>query len=116
MVAVNKMDSATVNYSEERYTEIKGAMQVYLRDVGFDVTRVDFIPISGWVGDNIVERSKKMPWWKGPTLIESLDRVQAPMVAAAGFLFDVTVDSLLRSAPLTSHYGSLYRTSTPCKD
>jgi len=39
---------------------------------------VPFIPISGWVGDNMIERSDKMKWYKGPTLLEALDALKAP--------------------------------------
>ena len=37
-----------------------------------------FIPISGWTGDNMVERSENMKWYKGPTLLEALDALKAP--------------------------------------
>ncbi|RLF87081.1 elongation factor 1-alpha, partial [Thermococci archaeon] len=36
------------------------------------------IPISAWEGDNVVKKSDKMPWYKGPTLIEALDKVPEP--------------------------------------
>ena len=39
---------------------------------------VPFIPISGWVGDNILERSVNMPWYKGPTLMDALDAIKPP--------------------------------------
>jgi len=37
-----------------------------------------FVPLSGWTGDNMIEKSDKMPWYKGPTLLEALDTVEAP--------------------------------------
>jgi elongation factor 1-alpha len=39
---------------------------------------VQFVPISGWNGDNMVEKSDNMPWYKGPTLLEALDLLEAP--------------------------------------
>jgi len=42
------------------------------------VKHVRFIPISGWAGDNMLERSDNMKWWEGPTLLEMLDSVEPP--------------------------------------
>jgi elongation factor 1-alpha len=42
------------------------------------VKHVRFVPISGWVGDNMLELSENMKWWTGPTLLEMLDSVEAP--------------------------------------
>ena len=78
VVAVNKMDEVSVNYSEERYNEIKSEVKDYLRKVGFKSDKIDFVPISGWLGDNIVEPSENMPWYSGPTLLQALDKIQPP--------------------------------------
>ena len=78
IVAVNKMDDLSVNYSESRYLEIKDELTAYLRKVGYNPAKIDFIPISGWCGDNIIDRSEKMPWYKGPVLLESLDNLNTP--------------------------------------
>merc|ERR1712169_160371 len=40
--------------------------------------KIAFVPISGWVGDNMIEKSDNMPWYKGPTLLDALDNVNAP--------------------------------------
>ncbi|KAA0164498.1 hypothetical protein FNF28_03839 [Cafeteria roenbergensis] len=42
------------------------------------VKHVRFIPVSGWAGDNMLERSDNMKWWEGPTLLEMLDSVEPP--------------------------------------
>lgn len=76
IVAVNKIDS--VDYSEERYNEIKAEASSFLKKIGWNPEKIPFIPISGFNGDNMLERSDKMPWWKGPTLLEALDQVQEP--------------------------------------
>lgn len=78
VVAVNKMDDLTVNYSEARYLEIKSELTAYLRKVGYNPAKIDFVPISGWCGDNIIDRSDRMPWYTGPVLLESLNNLTLP--------------------------------------
>jgi len=75
---INKMDDATVKYSEARYKEVRAEFEKLLRMTGYDITKVPFIPVSGWVGDNLTQRSANMPWYKGPTLLEALDQVPEP--------------------------------------
>jgi elongation factor 1-alpha len=69
IVAVNKMDEGTANYSEERFNEIRDEVVNMLGQVGWNKTQVKesiaVIPISGWSGDNLIKPSDKMPWWKG---------------------------------------------------
>ena len=50
----------------------------YLKKVGYNVEKVRFVPISGWVGDNMIEKSANMEWYKGPTLLEALDMLEPP--------------------------------------
>ncbi len=78
VVLINKMDDPTVNYSKERYEEVKQGVTDLLKRIGFDVSKISFIPVSGWIGDNLIERSDKMKWYDGPTLIEALDTFQEP--------------------------------------
>jgi len=78
IVAVNKMDDKTVKYNKDRYEEIKKEVSAYLKKVGYNPEKVPFIPISGWVGDNMIEPTENMPWYKGATLIESLDQLEPP--------------------------------------
>jgi elongation factor 1-alpha len=78
IVAVNKMDDKTVKYSQDRFEEIKTEVSSYLKKVGYDPKKVPFVPVSGWVGDNMMEASPNMPWWKGGTLLEALDNIQPP--------------------------------------
>jgi len=75
-VNVNKMDS--VGYKEEAYTKIKTEMSALLKTVGINPEKVTFLAISAFVGDNIVKKSDKMPWYKGPTLMEQLDLFEPP--------------------------------------
>jgi len=78
IVAINKMDEKTVNFNEARYNEIKKETAAYIKKVGYNPDKVPFVPISGWNGDNMLERSPSMPWYKGPILIEALDLVEEP--------------------------------------
>ena len=78
IVCLNKMDEKTVNYSEERYTEIKKEVSDFLKKVGYKPDNINFIPISGWNGDNMLEKSTNTSWYKGPTLLEALDKIEPP--------------------------------------
>jgi len=78
IVAVNKMDDKSVEYGQGRYEEIKKEVTAYLKKVGYNPEKVDFVPISGWTGDNMIEKSPNMTWYKGPTLLEALDRIVEP--------------------------------------
>ena len=74
----NKMDAKGAEYKEERYNEIKAEVSSYLKQVGYKIETVPFIPISGWVGDNMLEMSTNMPWYKGPYLLQALDAIKPP--------------------------------------
>lgn len=78
IVCTNKMDEKSVRFSEARYNEIKAEVSLYLKQVGFKVETVPFIPISGWEGDNMIDSSDNMPWYKGPCLLEALDAIKPP--------------------------------------
>lgn len=78
IVACNKMDDKTVTYAKARYEEVQKEVSAYLKKVGYNPDKVPFVPISGWVGDNMIDRSDNLPWYKGPTLIEALDNLEPP--------------------------------------
>merc|ERR1711962_1317997 len=66
IVVVNKMDSTTpAPYSEPRFLEIRKEVQGYIKKIGYNPKEVIFCPISGWHGDNMLEKSEKMAWWTG---------------------------------------------------
>ncbi|MBS7626069.1 translation elongation factor EF-1 subunit alpha [Candidatus Bathyarchaeota archaeon] len=77
-VAITKMDDATVNWSQARFEECKKEVESLLKTVGYDTSKIAFVPVSGWTGDNLTKPSDKMPWYKGPTLIEVLDSFTLP--------------------------------------
>jgi len=78
IVLVNKMDEKSTNYSEARFNEIRAEVSNFIKKIGYNPEKVPFVPISGWNGDNMLEKSDNMPWWKGPTLLEALDGIQEP--------------------------------------
>merc|ERR1712098_907272 len=66
IVGVNKMDTTSPNpYSEPRFLEIRKEVQGYIKKIGYNPKEVIFCPISGWLGDNMLEKSEKMAWWTG---------------------------------------------------
>ncbi|ENN96631.1 elongation factor 1-alpha [Methanocaldococcus villosus KIN24-T80] len=76
-VCINKMD--TVNYSQEEYEKMKKMLsEQLLKILGYDPSKIDFIPTASLKGDNVVKRSENMPWYKGPTLVEAIDKFQPP--------------------------------------
>ena len=76
VVALNKMDDA--GYTEARYKEVKDIVEKMLKMVGYNTSKVNFIPVSAWKGDNLVKKSENMPWYKGQTLAEALDSFTPP--------------------------------------
>ena len=78
VVAVNKMDDPTVNWSQQRYEEVKDGVSRLLRMVGYDISKIHFVPTSGWTGDNLYNKSANMPWYKGPTVFQALDEFVIP--------------------------------------
>ena len=63
IVGINKMDSC--NWSEERFNEIKSEMQKMIQSAGYKPKRVPIIPYSGFLGENLIQPTDKMPWFKG---------------------------------------------------
>merc|ERR1719355_30225 len=90
IVGVNKMDSTEPPYSEKRFTEIQTEVSNYVKKVGYNPKGVAFVPISGWHGDNMIEPSSNMGWYKGwskemkegkfsgKTMISALDSIIPP--------------------------------------
>ncbi|MEE2710385.1 MAG: sulfate adenylyltransferase subunit CysN [Gemmatimonadota bacterium] len=72
IVAVNKMDLE--EYRESVFEEIKREFLDYASKL--DITDIRLVPISALHGDNVVERSDRMPWYQGQTIMEILEDVQ----------------------------------------
>merc|ERR1712149_60394 len=65
IVGVNKMDNTEPPYSEARFNEITKEVSNFLKKAGYNPKTVAFVPISGWCGDNMIEPSDNMSWYKG---------------------------------------------------
>merc|ERR1719170_148412 len=66
IVGVNKMDSTQPSaYSEDRFKEINKEVKKMLTKIGFKTKKIPFVPMSGFKGDNLIEESKNMDWYKG---------------------------------------------------
>lgn len=53
-------------------------MGQYLKKIGYNPDKVQFVPVSGWTGENMIAKSEKMPWYNGPCLVEAIDLLEAP--------------------------------------
>src|SRR4051812_29197450 len=71
-VVVNKMDR--VDFSAERFKDISDEISAHLQGLGVKPTAV--IPISARDGDGVAERTDRIGWYKGPTVVEALDRLE----------------------------------------
>ena len=72
-VLVNKMD--LVEYSETSFQDIVQTLGAFLETLS--VHPLSYLPVSGFCGDNIAEKSGNMPWYKGASLLDSLDLIEA---------------------------------------
>jgi elongation factor 1-alpha len=90
IVGVNKMDTTEPPFSQSRFEEIQKEVSAYVKKIGYNPAAVPFVPISGWNGDNMLEPSSNMPWFKGwaierkgakvegKTLLQALDAMEPP--------------------------------------
>jgi len=69
IVGINKMDNTSPSpYNEERFNEIAGEVRIMLKQAGYkdpQINNFPFVPISGWMGDNLVKVSDNLKWYKG---------------------------------------------------
>jgi len=77
IVVVNKMDE--LEYKEEGFNKVKADVDALLKGK-FKEDQYVVIPISAWNGENIIKASDKMPWYKGPCLIDAMNNFKAPEV------------------------------------
>lgn len=73
VVAINKMD--LVDYSEEVYNKIKADFEDLMSKRDYQGQNISFIPVSALKGDNVVNKSEKMSWYKGESLLEHLEKL-----------------------------------------
>jgi len=90
IVVCNKMDTTEPPFSEKRFDEVVTEVSNYLKKIGYNPKAIPYVPISGFHGDNMLEASDRMPWYKGwaverkegnasgKTLLEALDAILPP--------------------------------------
>ncbi|CAL1146275.1 unnamed protein product [Cladocopium goreaui] len=111
-IGVNKMDCDTAGYKQARYDEVANEMKSMLVKVGW---KKDFIekstpvmPISGWMGDNLLKKSENMGWWKGQDVEVGSETIHVDTV------YDV-LDKMCRvperpvSAPMRMPISGIYK-------
>ncbi len=76
VVAVNKIDK--VKYDEDTFTKVRKEVKSLLKKAGFKDDKIDVVPISALMGDNVVKKSDNMDWYKGKTLLSKLDDFDEP--------------------------------------
>jgi len=105
LVGVNKMDCDVAGYKEDRYNEIRDEMKHMLKKVGWKKPFVEgqmpVLPLSGWMGDNLIEKSTNMGWWKGMDI--------EPLAGGDKIHVDTLLDCLekLVPAPTRDSSGSM---------
>ena len=76
IAVLNKMDA--IGYDQAKFNAVKTDLEKMMKTVGYDVSKIKFIPASAYVGDNVVKKSTNMAWYTGPTLLEALDTLEQP--------------------------------------
>jgi elongation factor 1-alpha len=112
VIGINKMDCDTAGYKKDRYDEIQAEMSSMLVKVGWKKDFVEkntpFLPISGWMGDNLLKKSDKMAWWKGADIIVGSEKLHVDT------LYDC-LDKMCRvperptSAPMRMPISGIYK-------
>ncbi|MFH1588301.1 MAG: translation elongation factor EF-1 subunit alpha [Candidatus Diapherotrites archaeon] len=76
IVSVNKMDE--VKYDEATFKKVHDEVKKLLMGIGFKEEQLTIVPISAWEGENVFKPQTKMTWYKGKTLVATLDDLKAP--------------------------------------
>ena len=104
VLAVNKID--LIGYDEPTYRRIAKEFTAHAAELGYPESNVVTIPVSALVGDNVVDRSDKTPWYSGPTLLQHLETVPVHADAEdAPFRFPVQYVIRPRTAEFPDYRG-----------
>merc|ERR1711963_692325 len=93
IVACNKMDSTEPKYSQKRFEEITKEVSNYVKKIGYNPKTVAFVPISGWHGDNMIEKTDNMAWYKGWAIERK--NAEGKMEKATGFTLFEALDAIV---------------------
>ncbi|PWH84801.1 sulfate adenylyltransferase subunit 1 [Brumimicrobium oceani] len=74
VVAVNKMD--LIDFSQEKYEAIVEDFKLLISDSEYKEQNITFIPVSALHGDNVVDKSENLSWFKGETMMEHLENIR----------------------------------------
>ena len=97
---INKMD--LVDHSEARFGELVDEFEGFASKLNGHGRAITYIPMSALNGDNVVERSERMPWYLGPSLIEYLETVEIDLSADQGRPFDAACQALFVKLPMSA--------------
>jgi len=98
VIAINKLD--TVDWSQDVYENIKSRVEAFVLgpDCGFKASSLTFVPLSGFTGENMLERkAEQLSWWNGPTLIEALDKIPLPVRPASSGPLRIPIADVYKS-------------------
>jgi len=119
IVAVNKMDLPHVQkngvekpFCQVRFNEIEKEVKTFTKKLGFKTFEIPVIPISGFQGDNMLEASERIPWWKGWAKYKTKDP-NSPVASKGMTLYDaiddITVPNRATSSPLRIPLQDVYK-------
>ena len=94
VLAVNKMD--LVDFSQDRFQEIVAEYQAFVDGQGLKFDNIEAIPMSALTGDNVLESSDAMPWYRGSSLMTHLETVEIDVEQAEAFRFRFPVQLVTR--------------------
>ena len=77
ITALNKMDDTKPGYSEEKYKEVHEQVSKLAKSVGYKDEQLQIVPVSAFTGANVKENND-MPWWKGDTMLQAIDKFSPP--------------------------------------
>jgi len=115
IVGINKMDCDVAKYGEARYTEIRDESMSMLEKVGWKKGLIDkevpFLPISGWMGDNLIKKSINMTWWNGMDVLILGDEKQTVHVETLHDVLDkmVKIPERKLEAPMRTPLSGVYK-------
>ena len=84
-----------VGYEQKAYETAKEAASKLLSSIGYKVDKIPFVPVSGYVGDNVFKKTDKMPWWTGATLIGTFDESLTAPAKLTNKPFRMAIQSVL---------------------
>jgi len=73
IVVVNKMD--LINFEEKIFEKLKKDIQKLIKKVGYTIKEIPIVPCSALQGENVVKKTKKLDWWKGLSILQTIEKI-----------------------------------------